>query len=169
MMSFHEAYIALGSNLGDPRAHILQAFIELGELELSELICTSSLYQTPPLGPQDQNDYINAVVKIKTQLAPLPLLQQLLNIEKMHGRERRVRWGARTLDCDLLLYGDIELHEPDLTLPHPEMTRRAFVLLPLGEIAPDLFIHGKTVSDYLRTIDCVGIKKINYQEDMYSL
>ena len=137
-MQTTQAYIALGSNLDDPRQHVLTAIDELDVLPFTRVTAKSNLHQTKPLGPQDQPDFINAVVAIATQLAPLALLHECLNLEIRHGRARRERWGPRTLDLDLLLYGDLHLTLPELVIPHPHMYEREFVLKPLAEIAPEL-------------------------------
>lgn len=131
------AYIGLGSNLGDPRAQVGRAIEALARLPGCTLGRRSSLYCTTPVGPMPQPEYVNAVVSITTGLAPLGLLAALQGIEHDHGRVRDgTRWGPRTLDLDLLLYGDWQLRLPDLVLPHPELANRAFVLVPLAEIAP---------------------------------
>lgn len=137
------AYIGLGSNLENPRQQVSQALDELTAIPETILDAASSLYRSRALGPEGQPDYINAVARIKTLLAPLALLDALQAIENAHGRVREVRWGARTLDLDLLLYGNQEIRHKRLTIPHPEMHRRAFVLTPLHEIAPDLAIPGR--------------------------
>jgi 2-amino-4-hydroxy-6-hydroxymethyldihydropteridine diphosphokinase len=136
----HHAFIGLGSNLEDPRSQLLRAFAALGELPGTSLVAQSSLYRSAPLGFPDQPDFVNAVAKIETALAPQALLQALLQIEHSHGRERTFRNAPRTLDLDILLYDEVRLHEHGLTIPHPQMHRRAFVLRPLLEIAPDASI-----------------------------
>ncbi len=133
----HLAYVGLGSNLQSPRDQVTQALDELARLPACQLIAASSLYRSAPLGPA-QPDYINAVAALQTELAPLALLRQLQALEQQHGRVRLERWGPRTLDLDLLLYDDLEMATEVLTLPHPEMARRNFVLVPLAEIAPGL-------------------------------
>ncbi|WP_295448502.1 2-amino-4-hydroxy-6-hydroxymethyldihydropteridine diphosphokinase [uncultured Thiodictyon sp.] len=139
------AYIGLGSNLDDPRAQLCRAIHELAGLPGCTLRARSSLYATAPLGPVAQPEFVNAVAVLTTKLTPLALLGALQGIERDHGRVRDgARWGPRTLDLDLLLYGDWQLQLPGLTLPHPEMARRAFVLVPLAEIAPaGLLIPGQ--------------------------
>ena len=135
------SYIALGSNLDHPLKHVRQGFEDLAELPDSELIAKSRLYQTKALTLDDkpQPDYINAVAKIKTQLQPLELLAQLKMIEAQHGRvPTQQRWTARTLDLDILLYGDLTMKTEKLTLPHPQMHERNFVLIPLAEVKPDV-------------------------------
>jgi len=137
------AYIGVGSNLDDPRRQVETALAELGDLPATRVTHPSSLYRTPPMGPPDQPDYVNAVVEIETGLAPLALLDELQRLENLHRRVRgSERWGPRTLDLDLLLYGDLRLDEPRLTVPHPGLAQRAFVLVPLVEIAPSLSIPG---------------------------
>lgn len=136
------AYIGLGSNLDDPASQLRRAFAELAELPGTQLDATSSLYTSRPLGPSAQPDYINAVARLTTGLPPLVLLDALQQIEHDHQRLPTERWGPRTLDLDLLLYADQRLDLDRLTVPHPEMHRRDFVLRPLLEIAPGLVIPG---------------------------
>jgi 2-amino-4-hydroxy-6-hydroxymethyldihydropteridine diphosphokinase len=138
------AYVGLGSNLDDPRKQVLRAFGDLEALPLGRCAIHSHLYRSRPMGPEAQPDYVNAVAELRTRLAPSELLERLHRIEAAHGRVRNgERWGARTLDLDLLLYGDRRICRPDLTLPHPGLALRAFVLLPLMEIArPGLVIPG---------------------------
>lgn len=136
------AYIGLGSNLDHPEQQILQAMDELDCLPETWLSRVSSLYASSPMGPQDQPDYVNAVAKLETRLAPLALLDELQRIEKDHGRVRKQHWGPRTLDLDLLLYADQIIREPRLSVPHPGIAQRAFVLQPLEEIAPGLVVPG---------------------------
>jgi 2-amino-4-hydroxy-6-hydroxymethyldihydropteridine diphosphokinase len=141
------AYIGLGSNLDTPARQIQRAFVELDNLPNTRLQARSHLYKSRPLGPQDQPDYINAVALLTTELAPLELLRALRRLEQDHGRRRihESRWGARSLDLDILMYGDRHLVTEDLTLPHPQMHVRSFVLYPLAELAPELVIpeHGR--------------------------
>jgi len=138
----HTAFIGLGSNLEDPRSQLQRAFAELDGLADTRLIVRSSLYRSAPLGYPDQPEFVNAVAKIATALTPQALLQALLQIEREHGRERTFCNAPRTLDLDVLLYDDMQLHEHGLTIPHPQMHLRAFVLQPLLEIAPDTCIPG---------------------------
>lgn len=139
------AFIGLGSNLADPRAQILKAFAELDRLPQTRLKARSSLYRSAPVGYADQPDFINAVAEIETALAPHQLLDALLDMEHRHGRVREFRNAPRILDLDILLYNDLTCHEHGLTLPHPRMHERAFVLQPLREIAPACVIgeHGQ--------------------------
>lgn len=137
------AYIGLGSNLASPMQQVRQAIAELAQLPESRLCAVSRLYRSAPMGPADQPDYINAVAAIDTRLSPLALLDALQSIEQQHHRTRgAVQWGPRTLDLDLLLYGDTLISEPRLTVPHPGMLQRGFVLLPLADIAPSLQLPG---------------------------
>jgi len=137
------AFVGLGANLDDPVGHVRRAFSDLGRIPATRCVLRSGLYRNPPLGPADQPDYINAVAGLDTGLAAEALLDALQAIERAHGRVRgAVRWGPRTLDLDLLLYGDRCRDDPRLTLPHPGLHRRAFVLYPLREIAPGLVIPG---------------------------
>jgi 2-amino-4-hydroxy-6-hydroxymethyldihydropteridine diphosphokinase len=140
---FKRAFIGLGSNLSDPGAQILKACAELGNLSQTRLLSCSSLYRSAPVGYADQPDFINAVAEIETGLEPLQLLQALLDLEHRHGRVREFRNAPRILDLDILLYGDLTCHEHGLTLPHPRMHERAFVLQPLQEIAPECIIAGQ--------------------------
>ena len=139
------AYIGLGSNLADPPAQVLRALDELALMPGCTLCFRSSLYATAPVGPVAQPPFVNAAASIATTLTPPALLAALQAIEHAHGRARDgVRWGPRSLDLDLLVFGELTLHTPDLVLPHPEIARRAFVLVPLAEIAPSrLLIPGQ--------------------------
>ncbi|QKT04942.1 2-amino-4-hydroxy-6-hydroxymethyldihydropteridine diphosphokinase [Ectothiorhodospiraceae bacterium 2226] len=137
------AYVGIGSNLGDPLAQVSRALTRLAQLPGVDAVIASPLYRSAPLGPQDQPDYVNAVAALDTELAPHALLDALQALEQEQGRVRGAqRWGPRTLDLDLLLYGDLQLVDARLTLPHPGLHERAFVLYPLRDIAPDLDIPG---------------------------
>jgi 2-amino-4-hydroxy-6-hydroxymethyldihydropteridine diphosphokinase len=138
------AYIGVGSNLADPRAQVERALEHLANLPQSRLLRSSRLYRSAPWGMVDQPEFVNAVGAIETGLSPSALMQALLAIERDAGRERSgERWGPRILDLDLLLYGAQTLAEPGLQVPHPHLHERAFVLLPLAEIAPDLDVPGR--------------------------
>ena len=131
------AYIGLGSNLANPRAQVRRAMDELAALPGCTLCLRSSLYATPPLGPVAQPEFVNAVVSLATTLTPLELLAALQGLEREHGRVRDgTRWGPRTLDLDLLIFDELQLQLPGLIVPHPELAKRSFVLVPLAEIAP---------------------------------
>jgi 2-amino-4-hydroxy-6-hydroxymethyldihydropteridine diphosphokinase len=147
------AYVGLGSNLKTPEAQVRRALDELAHIPDTRVTARSPLYKSPPLGPQDQPDYINAVAALDTGLAPLALLAALRDIEHLHGRERDgTRWGPRTLDLDLLLYGDVQMDTPKLTLPHPGLPERAFVLYPLFDVAPQLAVTGRGTVRELREL-----------------
>ncbi|HWP01146.1 MAG TPA: 2-amino-4-hydroxy-6-hydroxymethyldihydropteridine diphosphokinase [Methylococcus sp.] len=135
------AYLGLGGNLGDAVQTLRSARKAIGSSPgIRELAC-SSLYRSEPLGPSDQPEYVNAVMAVATSLEPLELLRTLQGIENAHGRVRTgERWGPRTLDLDILLYDEIILDSEELTIPHPGLAQREFVLYPLAEIAPDLYI-----------------------------
>lgn len=134
------AFIGLGSNLADPLAHLRAATVALDALAQSRLVRISPVYRSTAVGPGEQPDYLNAVALLETSLAPLTLLDALQAIEQQRGRKRNVRWGARTLDLDLLLYGSLVMETTRLTLPHPRMMERNFVLVPLADIAPRNFM-----------------------------
>jgi 2-amino-4-hydroxy-6-hydroxymethyldihydropteridine diphosphokinase len=135
------AYIGLGSNLDDPVAQVQRAFDLLRDLPNTQLTGRSSLYESAPFGPVEQPNFINAVASIATELNPADLLAQLQNIQRNQGRTAGgIRWGPRVLDLDLLLYGDVVIETTDLTVPHAGIAMRNFVLLPLRELSPDLFI-----------------------------
>lgn len=136
------AFVGLGANLDDPRAQLLRAFDELARLPRTSLSARSSFWRSAPIGHPDQPEFVNAVAKLETDLAADELLARLLDIELAHGRERSFANAPRTLDLDLLLHGDEVLATPRLTLPHPRMHERAFVLEPLLEVAPDAVIPG---------------------------
>ncbi|OOF51806.1 2-amino-4-hydroxy-6-hydroxymethyldihydropteridine diphosphokinase [Rodentibacter genomosp. 1] len=142
------AYIALGSNLNTPVEQLNSALNGIENLPKTQLLAVSSFYQSKPLGPQDQPDYVNAVAKITTALPPLSLLDELQRIENEQGRVRLRRWGERTLDLDILLYGNEIIQNERLTVPHYDMHNREFVVVPLVEIAPDLiFPDGKKLTE----------------------
>jgi 2-amino-4-hydroxy-6-hydroxymethyldihydropteridine diphosphokinase len=153
------AYLALGSNLGDRAAHIRSALAALATHPAVELLGASPLYETPPWGPVPQGPYLNACAVVATTLSPRALLDLCLAVERRAGRERTLRWGPRTLDLDILLYGDATIDEPDLRIPHPRMMERAFVLVPLADLAPDLIVAGTPIRDALARLDRSGIEK----------
>jgi 2-amino-4-hydroxy-6-hydroxymethyldihydropteridine diphosphokinase len=136
-------FIGLGSNLADPESQVHAAQKALQTLPETQWVASSSLYKSPPMGPQDQPDYINAVIELETMLSPHNLLDCLQQIEQQQGRVRERHWGERTLDLDLLLYGDKIIADDRLQVPHPGIAQRAFVIYPLAEIAADIVIPGK--------------------------
>lgn len=155
------AYLCLGSNLGDRAGTMAKAVGLIARIGL-KIIARSSLYETPPWGPVPQGHYLNLVVAVETELAPRELLNMLLGVEHAFGRDRtrEVRFGPRTIDIDILLYGDDVVAEPDLEIPHPRMMERAFALVPLAELAPGLKVGGITVADALARLDASGIVKM---------
>ena len=155
------AYIAIGSNLASPLDQVNAAIAALAAIPQSQLLAQSAFYRTPPLGPQDQPDYLNAAVALNTALAPEALLDHTQRIELEQGRVRKAeRWGPRTLDLDIMLFGDEVINTPRLTVPHYDMKSRAFMLLPLNEIAPGLrFADGALLADVLATLDQSGIRR----------
>lgn len=157
-----EAYIALGSNLGDARGNVQGAFDALGRLPGTKLLGHSSLYLTPPWGLLEQPPFINAVARIDTVLSPHDLLDALLAIERAAGRVRDgERWGPRTLDLDVLHMDGVLLEDERLTLPHPRIHERAFVLVPLNDLAPNLVLPGQgRVADLLVTLDTAGLERL---------
>ncbi len=163
----HNAFVALGSNLpgnsGSPANQILRAFQAIEKLPGTKLVKQSSLYQSTPVGYDNQPDFINAVAQVRTDLSASALLDALLDIEQAFGRERPFPNAPRVLDLDLLLYDEQELHSQKLTLPHPRMFERSFVMLPLAEIAPDLHVakHGSVV-ELLKKLNVSGIKQYEH-------
>ena len=155
-----DAYLGLGSNLGDREALLRAAIAALDATPGVRVTAISSLYETPPWGPVPQGPYLNACVALHTTLSPRELLSLCLAIERDHGRERAIRWGPRTLDMDVLLYGDESIDEEGLIVPHPRMAERAFVLVPLAEIAPDLRIGGRAIREILGGVETDDIRKI---------
>jgi len=137
------AYIGIGSNLADPRAQVERALDELGEIARSRLAARSALYASAPLGYEAQPEFVNAVARLDTELEAFELLSELQAIESRHGRRRSFANAPRTLDLDLLLFGEQRIAAPQLVVPHPRMHERAFVLLPLLELAPDAHIPGR--------------------------
>lgn len=160
----HCCYIGLGSNLGAPREQVQRALNELDALPQTQLARASSLYRSRAVGPGDQPDYINAVAQLTTRLDPEPLLDALQAIEQAHERQRLVRWGPRTLDLDILLYDDISIASERLDVPHPYLTARNFVLLPLLEIAPELHLaDGTSIAAWAQRCGAEGLIKLPAQ------
>ena len=162
-MTHTVAYIGLGSNLGDPAAHVSRAFEELDALAGCRLTARSPLFRSAPMGPVDQDWFVNAVAEVRVAAEPRALLDALLAIERDHGRDRRGdRWGPRTLDLDLLLYGDRVIDEPGLTVPHPGLTRRNFVVYPLLLIAPELVLpDGRPLEQVAAGLHWEGLEKMD--------
>ncbi|MBR0824165.1 2-amino-4-hydroxy-6-hydroxymethyldihydropteridine diphosphokinase [Bradyrhizobium manausense] len=156
------ALIALGGNVGDVRATFKKATAQICGMAQAALVARSSDYTTPPWGDEDQDPFINACIEIDTALDPHALLFVMQKVEQKFGRTRNKdrQWGPRTLDLDLIAYDDVSLKTPDLTLPHPHLFERAFVLVPLAEIAPDRLIGGRRVRDGLASVSAQGIERL---------
>jgi 2-amino-4-hydroxy-6-hydroxymethyldihydropteridine diphosphokinase len=155
------AFVALGSNLSDPVAQIRSALSTLAAMLATQLVRHSSLYRNPPVGYLDQPEFVNAVAEIRTRLTPRDLLDQLLEVERNQGRTRDHANAPRTIDLDILLYGGHVVNEPGLTIPHPRMLERAFVLVPLAEIAPHAVVPGiGRVSGLVTRVDSTGLVKL---------
>ncbi|WP_340679213.1 2-amino-4-hydroxy-6-hydroxymethyldihydropteridine diphosphokinase [Paraglaciecola sp.] len=156
-------YLGLGSNLAEPTRQISAALGALNKLAETTIVCCSSLYASQPMGPQDQPDYVNAVVLLQTQLAPLTLLKSIQKIELEHGRVRKEqRWGPRTLDIDILLYGEQQIDSSDLVVPHYGLKKREFVLYPLFEISPQLSLpDGELLTELIQQCSLNGLKVLS--------
>ncbi len=157
-----EALLALGANMGDARANLERAITLLCDSELIRLQARSSDYQTPPWGLEQQPDFVNLCLLIDTALTPAALLERIQQVERALGRDRThaVRWGPRPIDIDILAYDDVVVDEPALKLPHPHLFERAFVLVPLAEIAGERVIAGTRVSDALARVDTTGVRRL---------
>jgi 2-amino-4-hydroxy-6-hydroxymethyldihydropteridine diphosphokinase len=158
------AYIGLGSNLDDPAHQVRAALALLEELPDSQVVATSALYSNPPMGPQDQPDFVNAVAGLLTRQEPEALLRSLKALETQLGRVRNAgdRWGPRIIDLDLLVYGSLQRSVPGLNLPHPGIFERNFVLLPLCDIAPALQVPGQgVVAAMAATLEHSGLKRLD--------
>ena len=155
------AFIGLGSNLAEPQQQLRSALDAMGAMPQTRLLRHSSFYRSAPVGPGEQPDYINAVAELETGLAPLELLDRLQAIESVHGRERHIRWGARTLDLDILLLDSRQIDEPRLQVPHPRIAERNFVLIPLAEMEPHLRLPcGDALEDLIRQCPPNRLEKI---------
>jgi 2-amino-4-hydroxy-6-hydroxymethyldihydropteridine diphosphokinase len=156
------ALIALGGNVGDVRATFEKAIANICGMAQAALVARSSDYLTPPWGEVQQARFVNACIEIETGLDPHALLFVLHKVEQKFGRQRKTeqRWGPRTLDLDLIVYDDVALDKPELTLPHPRLFERAFVLVPLAEIAPDRLIAGRRVSEALAKVSTADIERL---------
>lgn len=157
--------IGLGSNLDNPVAQIEQALVELGQLPLTRLVCASPLYGSKAVGPE-QPDYINACARLQTTLEPIALLDALQALEQSHRRVRKLHWGPRTLDLDLLLYGTMAIDHPRLTVPHGFLTQRNFVLYPLADVWPDAQLpDGRTLDSLLAACTMEGLWRLGHEKE----
>ena len=168
MKNRYECYISIGSNMGDKEATIRKAIKMLAASDKIQLESVSSFYETPPWGKTDQPLFFNGALRVSTELEPMELLRVCQDIEQQLGRDRHIHWGPRTIDLDLLYIDGVEMDTPELTLPHKHMLDRAFVLVPLSEIAPGLRIKGKFIGEYLMRTrdkdDMVLIKRIRQRK-----
>jgi len=157
-----EALLGLGGNVGDVRATLDEAVAQFADGKDATLLARSSDYSTPPWGVTDQPPFMNLVIAVATALSPRALLERAFNVERALGRDRarETRWGPRTIDIDLIAYDDLTLDEPGLTVPHPRLFERAFVLVPLAEIRPERVIAGRRIKDALAAINAAGIEKL---------
>jgi 2-amino-4-hydroxy-6-hydroxymethyldihydropteridine diphosphokinase len=157
-----EVLLALGANVGDARANLERAIALLCDGDLVRLLARSSDYQTPPWGLEQQPEFVNLCLIVETALTPAALLERSQQVERALGRDRahELRWGPRPIDIDIIAYDDVAVDEPALKLPHPHVFERAFVLVPLAEIASDWVIAGTRVSDALARIDTIGIHRL---------
>ena len=154
------AYIGLGSNLNDPASQIETALSEIDQVPQTHVTRASSFYRSAPVGYRDQPDFVNAVAEVNTELAPRALLDRLLDIERAHGRVRTFPNAPRPLDLDVLLYGDRVIDEPGLSVPHSRLHERAFVVVPLAEIAPEALIPGRgRARDLLGGVDAASVQR----------
>ena len=154
------AYVALGSNLGQREVFLAQARRSIAGLPHTRLLGETIAEETAPIGPVQQGPFLNQMIAIETELSPQQLLRELMRIENEAGRVRAERWGPRTLDLDLLAYDDVQMRKPELTLPHPRIFERAFVLVSLAEIAPERLIAGRNVSSVLGEISAAGVTRL---------
>lgn len=161
-------YIGLGSNQASPIEQLQRAITALKQSEEVTLVRCSAMYGSKPMGPQDQPDFVNAVAELSTELSPLALLKYLQSIEQIHGRQRNAnRWGPRTLDLDILLFGDSSIELPDLIVPHYGLSEREFVLYPLLEIAADLVMpDGREIADLANNCNRRGLTKLDVVVDI---
>jgi len=160
------AYIGLGSNIGNKSENILHALNLLNQNHDIKIIKISSFYETEPIGYEDQDWFINAVAELETYISPKRLLGILLGIEQEMGRKREIKWGPRIIDLDLLLYNELCLNKPDLIIPHPRMHERAFVLVPLAEIAENAIhpVFNQSIKEILDRLDSVKAVKLSLEE-----
>lgn len=155
----NKAYLSLGSNIGESKENILKAYKLLEDMGI-KITHKSSFYETAPVGFEDQDNFMNSVIEISTELGPYELLEKCHLVEKALKRKRLIHWGPRTIDVDILLFNALKMDEPDLTIPHQEMKKRAFVLVPLLEIDDKIEIAGKPISEHVKAMDTSGVRLI---------
>ncbi|MHB0998016.1 MAG: 2-amino-4-hydroxy-6-hydroxymethyldihydropteridine diphosphokinase [Armatimonadota bacterium] len=155
------AYLGIGSNLGDKKSNIDDAIRRINEINGISILKKSSVYETEPVGYMDQPDFLNSVIEIDTELDPVQLLHSTQQIEKDMGRVRNLKWGPRVIDIDILIFDNLKIDTTELVLPHPRITERAFVIIPLAEIAPDLIINNSvSVIELSRKLSDQAIRKV---------
>lgn len=154
------AFLSLGGNIGNRIEYINKAIEFINNFAEIQVLKRSSCYETKPIGYKEQDSFINVCIMIETTLAPMKLLVKFQEIEKKLKSKKLFRWGPRTIDIDILLYDDVKIDSAILKLPHPRMTERQFVLIPLKEIEPDLLIEGRTIDDYLSELENQGVNKL---------
>lgn len=154
------AVLGLGGNIGDTRKEMSSALSRLALNPGISVTAVSALYLTPPWGKTDQAPFLNAAARIETSLSPRALLNTILAVERDLGRERVERWGPRTIDIDILLYGSVDIDEPRLHIPHPRLKERAFALVPLIDVMPDAVIEGRSAKEWLALTDSAGVTKV---------
>ncbi|MDR6818845.1 2-amino-4-hydroxy-6-hydroxymethyldihydropteridine diphosphokinase [Neorhizobium sp. 2083] len=165
--TFEIAALGLGGNIGYPPSSMAEALRQLDAREDCRIVAVSKLYSTPPWGKTDQADFFNCCVLVETSLEPEDLLDVCLSIERGMKRVRLERWGPRTIDIDILTYGTRERRSEKLEVPHPRMTDRGFVMMPLADIAPDLLVKGRAVRDWLLEADTAGIRVARESQDWW--
>ncbi|KQV34256.1 MULTISPECIES: 2-amino-4-hydroxy-6-hydroxymethyldihydropteridine diphosphokinase [unclassified Rhizobium] len=167
MPELHSATLGLGGNIGDAAGSVARALVLLDQRDDCDVVAVSRLYRTPPWGKTDQAWFFNACAMVSTRLSPEALLDACLSIEREMKRERLERWGPRTIDIDVLTYDDLKQTHDRLEIPHPRMTARGFVLMPLADFAPALVVEGRTVRDWLSEADTTGIEVAEASPDWW--
>lgn len=165
--SEERAFLSLGGNLGDPAKTMAAALHMLDAEDGTRVVAVSSLHRTPPWGKVDQPDFLNVTAEVATSLSPLELLELCLEVERKLKRVRVERWGPRLIDIDVLLHGESNVSDVGLEIPHPRMLARAFVMVPLAEIAPDLKLAGKSAADWATELDRTGIERLDSGRDWW--
>lgn len=160
-------FLGLGGNLGDPARAMGEALRLLDQGPDTRVAAVSPLYRTPPWGKTDQPDFLNAAAELRTRLSPHDLLELCLDAEHKLKRVRNERWGPRLIDIDILLFGDRRVQEPGLDIPHPRLLERAFVLVPLAAIAPDLVMDGRTIAEHALSVEQAGIEELPSGRDWW--
>ena len=154
------AVLGLGGNLGDPRTQIAAAIRSLAQYPAIQVRAVSALYETPPWGKTDQPSFLNAAMLVMTELSAQALLDTILRVEQQLGRQREERWGPRTVDIDILLFGEESIDEPGLHVPHPRLHERAFALAPLADVMPEARFGGRSAAEWLADADMAGIRRV---------